>query len=585
MKANFVNEIKNKLALKGNGKQGEETLLVKAFKYFDLDNSGECSRDEWLKALNKIGVTGFNEEKLMDMFNEFDTDKSGQVDYKEFTKAVFNDDEEKEDEGKNKAQNSDEIQQNLKDSKVMDKFRERILERGGKGILGLARQFKIFDDNRSGTLDLPELTKAIKDFKVDLTNNEIKILFNLVDVDGSGEVSYDEFLRQIRGDMPPNRRKLVDQAFSKLDHDKSGVVDMNEIKSLYNAKQHPDVKKGKKTEDEVLTEFMETFQIHASIKGKGVKDTNITREEFQEYYENISCSIDRDDYWELMMTSAWKLGEKASYEGKKAWSNKDEEVPKGLKDSVKNRKNQKGTISQNAPWGVSEGKTDYTTSNNPKAPSLKIGKGGSDLLMKFREGVAKRGCRGIMSLRRSFMIADDNNNKEIDKSEFLKLCKDYRIPVDEKDIPKLFDEFDYDKSGSISYDEFLRSIIGEMNDFRMNLAKRAFKIMDKDKSGVINIDDIRGVYNAKFHPDVKKGKKTEDEVLAEFLDTFEEHFNVLNNNSSKDRNISIEEWIEYYNNISMSIDRDDYFELMIKNAWNMDGQMDVNKKKGWSAEI
>ena len=203
----------------------------------------------------------------------------------------------------------------MSDSKVMVKFRERILERGGRGILGLARQFKIFDDNNSGTLDLPELTKAIRDFKVDLSPNEIKILFNILDVDQSGEVQYDEFLREIRGDMNESRKKLVNQAFSKLDLDGSGVIDFDEIKKLYNCKKHPDVISGKKTEDEVYTEFMETFQLHAALKGKGVKDRQITREEWQEYYENISASIDRDDYFELMMNNAWKLGERPAYEG------------------------------------------------------------------------------------------------------------------------------------------------------------------------------------------------------------------------------------------------------------------------------
>jgi hypothetical protein len=59
--------------------------------------------------------------------------------------------------------------------------------------------------------------------------------------------------------------------------------------------------------------------------------------------------------------------------------------------------------------------------------------------------------------------------------------------------------------------------------------------MDRDKSGVLNVDDLKGVYNGKFHPDVKSGKKTEEEILGEFLDTFEMHyslnvisFNVLN---------------------------------------------------------
>lgn len=50
--------------------------------------------------------------------------------------------------------------------------------------------------------------------------------------------------------------------------------------------------------------------------------------------------------------------------------------------------------------------------------------------------------------------------------------------------------------------------------------------MDKDKSGTLNIDDIKGVYNAKFHPDVKAGKKSEEDILGEFLDTFELHYSL-----------------------------------------------------------
>lgn len=48
--------------------------------------------------------------------------------------------------------------------------------------------------------------------------------------------------------------------------------------------------------------------------------------------------------------------------------------------------------------------------------------------------------------------------------------------------------------------------------------------MDRDRSGVLNIADIKGVYNGKKHPDVVQGKKTEEQVLGEFLDTFEAHY-------------------------------------------------------------
>lgn len=131
-----------------------------------------------------------------------------------------------------------------------------------------------------------------------------------------------------------------------------------------------------------------------------------------------------------------------------------------------------------------------------------------------------------------------------------------------------------------------------MNQFRRNFCERAFKIMDKDKSGILNMEDIKGVYNAKKHPDVIKGKKTEEEVLGEFLDTFEAHYalnvsiKIINNyfqhENSRDGQINLDEWMEYYNNVSMSIDDDKYFEVMMNSTWNLDGARVA--KRGWAGE-
>jgi Ca2+-binding EF-hand superfamily protein len=60
-----------------------------------------------------------------------------------------------------------------------------------------------------------------------------------------------------------------------------------------------------------------------------------------------------------------------------------------------------------------------------------------------------------------------------------------------------------------------------MNDFRKKIVMAAFKKIDKDGSGILDINDIKGVYNARMHPEVKSGKKTEDEILGEFIETFE----------------------------------------------------------------
>jgi len=97
----------------------------------------------------------------------------------------------------------------------------------------------------------------------------------------------------------------------------------------------------------------------------------------------------------------------------------------------------------------------------------------------------------------------------------------------------------------------------------------AFDKLDKDHSGFIDINDIRQCYDAKKNPDVISGKKTEDEVLGEFLDTFEVHHQ--DSKGPKDAKVDILEWYEYYAGVSMSIDDDAYFELMIRNAWHIAG--------------
>lgn len=69
-------------------------------------------------------------------------------------------------------------------------------------------------------------------------------------------------------------------------------------------------------------------------------------------------------------------------------------------------------------------------------------------------------------------------------------------------------------------------------------------------------------------------------MLAEFLDTFEIHYS-LQDRKSRDGKVNMEEFIEYYRNVGSSIDNDEYFSLMITNAWNLDNK---TYAKGFGAQ-
>jgi len=182
------------------------------------------------------------------------------------------------------------------------------------------RNFRIMDDNHSMTLDKNEFRKAMDDFALDFKDAEILALYNYFDINKNGFIDYDEFLRVVRGPMNAFRVSIVMKAFDKMDKDNNGYLDYNDIKGVYSAKSHPDVVAGKKAEQQVLQEFLRTFEQHHNMKDNKASDSIVTKEEFIEYYSNVSCSIDDDKYFEVMMTNAWKLDE-SQQTRKQAWTN------------------------------------------------------------------------------------------------------------------------------------------------------------------------------------------------------------------------------------------------------------------------
>lgn len=438
---------------------------------------------------------------------------------------------------------------------VLEKFRQKLFARGSNSLISLAKQFKIGDDDNSKSLNFEEFVKICKDFRTELTQSEALSLFTLFDRNRNNLIDYDEFLRAVKGEMNEKRKALVLLAFAALDADKSGVVEIQDLKNKYNMRKNPEVLSGRKSEEEAYGEFLQTLEFHFNIY-KGKMDRKITLEEFDEYYNNVSCSIDSDEYFETVIRNAWNLdridynrmhkGWAADYAGNgvagnSGFANLNVNVNAAVAGNNLNNFNNPNNY-ENANMNINDNYNPYNNSYIPQqnqnimkqpsysAASVAYNNPVNDPIMqRLREKILSRGIKGIIGIQRSFKIADRNRTGMIDNEELVKLLKNYRFDLSDVEFRKLFEIFDSDRSGKVDFNEFLYGIVGEMNEFRKDLVKKAFGILDKTGNGRVDIDDIRGNFNARMHPDVKSGKKTEDEVLSAFLDNFETHFSHIVN--------------------------------------------------------
>ncbi len=81
---------------------------------------------------------------------------------------------------------------------LLKEIKAKLAARGTFGIRGLARIFKILDNNGNRQLDMQELQYGLGDFGISLDEEQAKTIMQHFDRDRSGTVNFDEFLRAIR---------------------------------------------------------------------------------------------------------------------------------------------------------------------------------------------------------------------------------------------------------------------------------------------------------------------------------------------------------------------------------------------------
>jgi len=183
---------------------------------------------------------------------------------------------------------------------LVGRYRKACVKRGPGGIKTLGRRFKNYDNDLSGFLSKSEFIEGVMDSQVDMNMSELNELYDIFDRDDNGSINYEEFLACVRPPMSSARKKMIETVFRYFDKDGSGEVTLEDISKDYDVGFHPKYKSGEMTKKQILTEFLNTFEPDPEHR-----DGRITAQEFLNYYAGVSCSIDKDVYFDYMMRQAW----------------------------------------------------------------------------------------------------------------------------------------------------------------------------------------------------------------------------------------------------------------------------------------
>ena len=526
------------------------------------------------------GKTEVNYDEFIDFFEILSTDYKEDIDFENYIKNSFNiitnDGEQKENE---KEEITDKNKQTKEFLEYLDTIRNILIKQGPNGVIELLRNLRNVDQSKSNGIDIDEFVSVIdnlfKDNENKFSMDEIQTIFNVYDIQESGVMEYQKFISDLLKlkSMSKYRKNHLETIFNHLDFEGKRALDINYLTSLYKEPK----------ENNPFPDLIESFiNFHNIIRGN--RNPLVTKNNFIDFYNYINFLIPEtknDELFKNFTSESWLLYDKSFDERKNLAILKVEALGK-----QKNREAMNKLIRSNkTPYGTMKDKINYNLNEKNATMKYNVNKI-DDILVHLRSIMIQRGYIGIMSMRRTFMLVDENSTKEISFNEFEKIFKIYRYDLSETEINNLFNYFDKEGNGYIKYEEFLNELCNNLNQFRKDILKQVFNKLDEKEKGFITVGIIRHEYNPKGNPLVRQGKRSEDEILAEFLDVLEYHFNLLiEKNEDIDVNeleVDFEEFCNFYKNISLCIEDDKYFEIMVLSEWGIQKEGKSLYQKTWN---
>ena len=494
----------------------DSQILYQQFKYFDLDSTGFCTLQNFIRVQNRIGVVLPKIKDLEKIFNYFSDPESSLLNYKNFCNIIFNLDE------YNQNQNEDEYKQKDFISILINKILDM---NGAMTLLEILKNMQIIDFEGNKRLNSDEFLTALKRSGIKLETNEIQAMFLGQDYFINGIVKYQLLIDILLNKFwDEKKNSLCEDIFFILTNEGRKLISLNDLKNIFD----------KVVEDSLDKKYFLNFIDKYKIINKNRINQNLILSDL------------------IRLFKFYGFGQN-SYEFL-------ENIKNVLIPEKENKLSHKKI----------ERKFDDNKINEYKNPKI-IRKEKSNQVYNIfdilREKLNNYTRKTFFNFIKHFKYYD-NNSDFMTKYNFAKVFKDFNINLEQDDLEQIFDKYGISNDQNIiNYKNFLNDLISEFtNEKRDKVIRYIYSTIEERGNKFnreINLSFLKEVYNAKKN----YFKKEESDNRLEFEDCLELYNYIFKGN--KNEIFSLNYFLEFYKFISILIQSDDDFIQLLSNEWRV----------------
>ena len=205
----------------------EEQILYQQFKFYDLESSGFCNLQNFIKANDRLGVVLPKIENFELIFNFFADKETSLLNYRKFIREIFN--------FKSKKDPNEKINRKKNDKDFIFILTKKILERGGAfPLIQFLKNLQMEDFENNKWLNFDNFIKVLNKCKIFLTSDEINNIYDEFDFFQNGIVKYEILIDIILKQFWDNEKLgICEQIFYLLTGNGKRNANLNSIKKLF----------------------------------------------------------------------------------------------------------------------------------------------------------------------------------------------------------------------------------------------------------------------------------------------------------------------------------------------------------------